>query len=542
MLYTNGKKFLGVIGGQNQGETAKHCFAVPKIHASMATNKFNPAYVKNGYGFEDGKIKGSTLNDATNSSAYYNANCTSYAVLTSGGIFDSTDNNETISTNYCLTSDITISASKLHNEDKVFSGILDGCGHTLTIENTQSGNWTSAHDFGALIGTLTGTIKNIKIVTKFYWQNGSICKVDQFVGGVCGRINGGNLENVYVETDYYTGQSYNMNYTKRPEDGYTRMVGGIAGQTTGNASFTNVTVKIANLGWRNGGGVYLGWRPNAKCGCGGFIGYVRTGTSVTMKNVRVCGTGVISVYFQDADVYGFGHAGGFVALNDGSLSFENVINEWSGSTSFTTNVSSYKEIHECSMVGRSNGSFVVSNAYNADNSYAITNGYFEWKETQTFSTGQKYSNSLNGKIGFLGDDLWIGDKTALELKTLTSYTDIHGSYMDSIAFTNNTEVVFEQLKEICIKDYVIIKIRASELNSEVNILQSINYGYFAYLTNIQGSASGKFRLYYNNGNYIDYQFSGNTPHRVGIYDIYERLASNNQSYHITKNTNIGYYS
>lgn len=551
MLYWNENKYIGVTGGQTRGRGGQIQFAIPKLHANLSSDLYKPALIEDGYGFADGKIKGSTINDEANSASYYTEHCTAYAILTASGLGFDPNASGVISTNFCLTEDVTINASRFWDEAYIFSGILDGCGHTLTINCSQNGSWSSAHAFGALMGKLTGTIKNIKIVTNFYWEDSNSNGANQFVGGIAGRIEGGTLENVYIQVGISGSGDVSMKYTGRPQSNAVKMVGGCFGEAgdsqnnnpTNICSFTNVTIQIDGIGWENTAGGNVFGYPDVKFGVAGCIAHIAQNTTVNMKNISLKGSSNLHSRTVNCNNGGKSksHKGAIIAYSEGIFNLENCKYNYRGTVTNNETLDTY---YECSVMGACSNSnnISIANFYYTTGSYAQVNGYLEWQDSRTQLFGQLYSTSIDDYLGFYGDYLWIGDISQLSQRTLSTYTDIDGKYMDSIVFSNETKIVFPQLSEICLKKYAIIKIEASELQSSSNEIQNIVYGYFAYLSNIEGTTNGSFRLYYNNGNYIDYQFSGSIPHRIGIYNVYERYVNNNQPYHITKNTNIGYYN
>ena len=515
-----------------------------------SASMFKPALVELGYGFLDGVIKGPTRVAADNSSAYYTANCTSYSAVT--GQLSGNGN-------YCLTQDTTLNLSTFV-EDTEFSGILDGCGHTLTI-NCYKDNYdaNSSHAWGALIGTLTGTIKNIRIITKFYWKCTKSNGYAQYVGGVCGRVNGGTLENVFVEVGYYTGTDYNMDYSGRPTSNAIKMAGGIAGDATGTVNWTNVTVQIDNMGWRNtDGGSWTG-RPDVKAGLAGFIAHISSGATVTLKNVSVSGSGALDSWCQNGGDGGGVklHKGGFVGYSEGMLSIINSKNSWSGGS---THGGGEKGNYECSMVGAASNAnnLTIEVLYYTASSYAATNGYLEYQDTQTALFGQLYYESMENYIGFKDDELWIGDIMELELRSLTDEHDIKGKYQDSITIGSGPWNFGNIIAKLGFNHYVITRSPVDKFQSMTDAIKSIGYGYYGYLTNEpgpnvttpQGQERETYKVYYNNGqtaNWIKSEAIITKTH-VGIYQAYFRWVpasqvnpGNNDIVYTYYNTSSGYY-
>ncbi len=156
---------------------------------------------------------------------------------------------------YYLTDDIAITGFT----GKTFGGTLDGNGHTIFITDTHTG-MTGPH-IGGLVGTLSGTIKNVRVVlmlpdnTQVTCTNG---KGDDFVigfGGVVGKINGGTVENVNVVIP--SGYTFSAGWGGSGSD---VGVGGIAGSMIGSGTVTNCTVQVdgdirASSGWPFASGI-----------------------------------------------------------------------------------------------------------------------------------------------------------------------------------------------------------------------------------------------------------------------------------------------
>ena len=136
---------------------------------------------------------------------------------------------------------------------------MDGNGHTIFITGTHTG-MTGPH-IGGLVGTLSGTIKNVRVVlmlpnnTEVTCTNG---KGDDFVigfGGVVGKINGGTVENVNVVIP--SRYTFSAGWD---DSGSDVGVGGIAGSMIGSGTVTNCTVQVdgdirASSGWPFASGI-----------------------------------------------------------------------------------------------------------------------------------------------------------------------------------------------------------------------------------------------------------------------------------------------
>ena len=157
---------------------------------------------------------------------------------------------------YYLNNDIAITGFT----GKTFGGTLDGNGRTIFITGTHTG-MTGPH-IGGLVGTLSGTIKNVRVVlmlpnnTQVTCTNGK--GGDDFVigfGGVVGKINGGTVENVNVVIP--SGYTFSAGWSGNGSD---VGVGGIAGSMIGSGTVTNCTVQVdgdirASSGWPFASGI-----------------------------------------------------------------------------------------------------------------------------------------------------------------------------------------------------------------------------------------------------------------------------------------------
>ena len=131
--------------------------------------------------------------------------------------------------NYHLTNDIVITGFT----GKEFSATLDGNGHTIFITGA---NTCAAQHIGGIVGTLTGTIKNVRVVlVNSVTANTSVSNAN--VGLVAGHINGGSLINVSVDIP----TNVTLSHVGTANDS---SLGGIAGSAVSGATFTNVTMNF----------------------------------------------------------------------------------------------------------------------------------------------------------------------------------------------------------------------------------------------------------------------------------------------------------
>ena len=139
---------------------------------------------------------------------------------------------------YYLTDDIVITGFT----GKQFAGTLDGNGKTIYIAASDTalsgaGDATSGFAVGGLVGVLTGTIKNVRVVIDADITVGLDSNKKGRIGGVVGRLNGGTLDNVQVVIPSDVTITHN---TGSEDSG----MGGVVGQALGASSIQNVTVQM----------------------------------------------------------------------------------------------------------------------------------------------------------------------------------------------------------------------------------------------------------------------------------------------------------
>lgn len=165
------------------------------------------------------------------------------------GLYDAISNNR----NCHLTSDINITGFRTLS----YSGTLDGNGHTIYITVC---NENSAETVGGLFGTLTGTVKNLRVVLYVdYTRTATSNKLG--TGIIAGKL-GGTVDNVYV----YIPSNVTFGATGSQE-GYVGAVAGVADGTS--YTIKNTTVDIDGKMHLDGTYVYMA----------GFVGKSATGSS-----------------------------------------------------------------------------------------------------------------------------------------------------------------------------------------------------------------------------------------------------------------------
>ena len=173
---------------------------------------------------------------------------------------------------YYLTRDIVISGFSGHD----FSGTLDGNGHTIFIDGLYQQSYTGQY-VGGLFGTLSGTVKNVRVVLVNSVTVGSTSEGDQGFGLIAGNIDGGTVENVNVVIP--------SGVTLRTQEQLSRTVslGGIAGEMDNGGNVTNVTMQLDGELYVDGTWSFLA----------GFVGRSRqiSSTSYIYKNIIIKGEG-----------------------------------------------------------------------------------------------------------------------------------------------------------------------------------------------------------------------------------------------------------
>ena len=193
-------------------------------------------------------------------------------------------NSGTPSGNYYLNEDIFITGFT----GKEFSGTLDGKGKTIYIVGAQAG--TNGSNIGGLVGTLTGTIKNVRVViySDVNVDAGSKSGDDVVavgIGGIAGKITGnGRVENVSVVIK--EGVTFKNSWSGSGSD---RAIGGIAGEMIGSGSVKNCTVQLdgymlSESGWPFAAGIV------------GITEDLSDNGSVTYENIILKGSGQLGGY------------------------------------------------------------------------------------------------------------------------------------------------------------------------------------------------------------------------------------------------------
>lgn len=337
--------------------------------------------------------------------------------------------------NYILMGDITVSTL---DTATTFSGILDGNGYTITV-NAEINTTGSDLSAGGLFHTLTGTVKNVRInVEKFQLGIGSSGD-NHFAGMVAAIINGGTVENAYITLQYdpvtttadsaETSCDFYMYAYSSLGSGFL-ILGGVAGNTRGNAVISNVTVDNQSTGsygfgvagWQTNGS-WLGGNTTLNHVVGGFIGRVgfgETNMATTLTNVTLTGADDAKFILYNEASSGYrtknGYGGGLCGWIDSSttLYVDGLIYDYPGEFDdnlVNTNMSS---ANLGRITGLTEGSYSMSNVFYKSDEYYSTPTSLTW---------------LDGGVQSAGGVVIYQDTTELAFdKTREGHVIISGAY------------------------------------------------------------------------------------------------------------------
>ena len=341
--------------------------------------------------------------------------------------------------NYILMGDITVSTL---DTATTFSGILDGNGYTITV-NAEINTTGSDLSAGGLFHTLTGTVKNVRInVEKFQLGIGSSGD-NHFAGMVAAIINGGTVENAYITLQYdpttttadsaETSCDFYMYAYSSLGSGFL-ILGGVAGNTRGNAVISNVTVDNQSTGsygfgvagWQTNGS-WLGGNTTLNHVVGGFIGRVgfgETNMATTLTNVTLTGADDAKFILYNEASSGYrtknGYGGGICGWIDSSttLYVDGLIYDYPGEFDdnlVNTNMSS---ANLGRITGLTEGSYSMSNVFYKSDEYYSTPTSLTW---------------LDGGVQSAGGVVIYQDTTELAFdKTREGHVIISGAYSSVI--------------------------------------------------------------------------------------------------------------
>ena len=256
-----------------------------------------------------------------------------------------------------LTNDILDFVGFTHTS--TFSGTLDGNGHTIYI--VKGNDSASGTNIGGLFSTLTGTVKNLRLVI----TTGINLSNTKYLGGIAGALDESAIvENVFVAIP--AGVNLVTTRSGRDVGGVGGIAGGLINGSGDTVSISNTTVELqgtlkATANWTFVGG-FMGHLNGVSGSDRGAINY----TNTTFKGkgfldgVANSGEGVHTA------------ALGIVGGNVSAVYVDGVINSFNGTLSS----------------GRSAYAIIVRNSQDTNIEVEISNVY-------TFGTVTTYDGSMN---------------------------------------------------------------------------------------------------------------------------------------------------
>lgn len=258
-----------------------------------------------------------------------------------------------------------------------YSGTIYGNGHTVYIVRSNS---NSSQTVGGLAGTLTGTVKDLRVVL-YGSYNRTITTNKIGTGIIAGHINGGTVENVYV---YIPAE---VTFGANGGSNYESYVGAVAGYSEGGGyNIKNTTVDIDGEIRLDGSWIYMS----------AFVGKSQsTGNSkeFNFTNVTLRGNGAYASDHSATDEPIFLGASTVLFTSDGvsgnaKLNINGFINDFQGRVS-AQNYSMYGILTQNKKTGDLTGwTISVADVYDYDAPLADVN------KTQT---NNKYIDITNNR-------------------------------------------------------------------------------------------------------------------------------------------------
>ena len=386
---------------------------------------------------------------------YVTSKTTSGTAINSGtdfeNIFAPGDGN--ISGSYYLNKDIAITGftGKVTNGDFV----LDGNGHTIFITGTHTG--MGGQYIGGLVGTLSGIIKNVRVVftTNLNVQSSFNDEGDKAFGLVSGNITGnGKIENVNVvlqEGVTVTADGGNKSAALGGVSGYmesgtiTKTTVQMDGVLNVQGTWSFVAGIVGRLATSNAAGTY-NFSDIILKGSGKFAGSATSGESYNEPKY-VAAIAVTSGDFTNAPV----NVNGFIYALTSKVTDNNPIDGSYSSYGYIArnNLSGSPINSSTAYINNEPHIYVAENAaYNAINKKSTGNVYVPISATATISTNVAESTipvtpyfpaSSNGNLVLVAGD---GTVTVPDLR----YTNNAGKVCDSTADGNYKVVTVEKSK------------------------------------------------------------------------------------------------
>ena len=440
------------------------------------------------------------------------------------------------------------------NSEQYWGGLVKECRGTIQNLSIYSTSWLNETrgsemnyniGIGLVVGTLRwGTVRNCYITwagSNTFFNNKKSSSSRAFLGAVCGYLREGHILNTTV--DLQACLTLNVPGQSGINKQWYPWVGGFAGMCNNTddnnqnviAEITNCTITGPGGVAPNGGGNNVGllnWHNGTSSGSGygrigAFIGWLRQGCS--FNNIKIAGTFDVICNTSQNNSRGLLVGGG-------------------EDYSFATD----PQPTGMDFIWHSNNANNWFNRFNAtDGSWVL--GTTQWTRDKPCYYTYECSDDDFGFSALESNVLWFGKASSLEGRQLSTESDIKGSFVGKIRIdVSSTPNIYNVIERFVYtnKDVATSAKTAKSniaLSSAVTgdsgiVLKSISYGYYGYVANEQGTTAGTYKMYYNNGQTLDYQFERSPIVRIGIYEMDKLQEINNVTYYVTRNTDTGYYT
>ena len=239
-----------------------------------------------------------------------------------------------------------------------YTGTLDGNGHTIYIVRDGGASGTN---IGGLFSTLTGTVKNLRLVI----TTGADRSNTKYLGGIAGALDGRAIvENVFVAIP--AGVNLVTTRSGRDVGGVGGIAGGLINGSGETVSISNTTVELQGTLKATANWTFVG----------GFVGHLNgvSGTdkgAINYTNTTFKGSGLLDGVANGGE--GVHTAAlGIVGGNVSAVNVDGVINSFNGTLSS----------------GRSAYAIIVRNSQDTNITVSISNVY-------TFGPVTTYDGSMN---------------------------------------------------------------------------------------------------------------------------------------------------
>ena len=382
-------------------------------------NGFNSGYLSNGDGLADGEVPSGYSPTTTG--------YTAVAISTDDGL-QSFLNDNSGKYGYLTTSfETTITFGNFYE----LSGVLDGCGNTLTMNTDYTNNPSNSYFYGGLVYTLTGTIKNLRVETTADYHSTRTDNTNnsQGAGLLVGTMSSGLIDNVYLQ---WKGASSYFNHVKSRSDKAV-VLGGLVAKTSGTETISNTTVEIDEPLINQGYSSYT-LNRSFNIWTGGFVGE-NSGGTLTLTNITIAGDSNITSTRTDNDGNAYGDTGAIVGwVSGGSITVNGCMVKWTGQC--TSSCNQDNKIY----VLCSNASY--SNVYygSGDTNWYTRSGKTVSVESNTALQSFSISNSLIGFCHKNTGNIWIGDSSQYSTTGSSASVNhnIHGRFVKTIQLGNST--------------------------------------------------------------------------------------------------------